>query len=149
MREIKFRAWDKKLKHLYYGVETFFEGTWDRSVWPPRGYVYPTGVNETFKDFLNNEDQVLMQFTGLYDKNGKEIYEGDIIHACSEERFDKGIGSVYFKNGNYRILWKLKGKHSLLGYTDRFRSTNRLYIEIIGNIYENPELLNNLKEVTQ
>ncbi len=77
------------------------------------------------------DDVELMQSTGLVDKNGQEIFEGDIVHAYSEDA--RLIGAIeYFdnayciktKNGVYNSLW-----------------INAEYYEVIGNIYENPELL--------
>lgn len=68
------------------------------------------------------DDDVLMQFTGLLDKNGKEIYEGDIL---------RGLGKVYFHQGKFCVEY---------GEEWGWISKNA---EIIGNIYENPELLTN------
>ena len=76
-----------------------------------------------------------MQSTGLLDKNGQEIFEGDIVHAYSEDA--RLIGAIeYFdnayciktKNGVYNSLW-----------------INAEYYEVIGNIYENPELVEELE----
>ena len=78
-----------------------------------------------------DDNGVLMQSTGLFDKNGKEIYEGDIVYAYSEgarligaiEYFDNAY-CIKTKNGVYNSLW-----------------TNAEYYEIVGNVFENPELL--------
>ena len=78
-----------------------------------------------------DDNGVLMQSTGLFDKNGKEIYEGDIVYAYSEgarligaiEYFDNAY-CIKTKNGVYNSLW-----------------TNAEYYEIVGNAFENPELL--------
>ena len=84
---------------------------------------------------IDKDEFVLEQFTGLLDKNGKEIYEGDILFA-KEYWGDSGI-----------VLWK-----EFCWYIDRFNSTSGEYLrspfadksfpwEVIGNIHENPELL--------
>ena len=74
-------------------------------------------------------DVILMQYTGLKDKNGKEIYEGDVVKTSL------GIGKVCMRLGCWFIEMQKE-----LGYfhTDE--------IEVIGNIYENPELLKEVKE---
>mgnify|MGYP001601461374 FL=1 len=82
---------------------------------------------------------ILMQFTGLLDKQGKEIYEGDILEADSSyhvwggKKLSKFIGVVKWDNEK-------------TGYYCSFKDTNRSdfdipHIEVIGNIYENPELI--------
>lgn len=93
------------------------------------------GDSHIYGDVIGFEDGILMQSTGLVDKNGKEIFEGDIVHAYGEDTYLIGV-IEYFdnayciksKNGIYNLLW-----------------TNAEQYEIIGNIYENPELLEELK----
>ena len=104
MKTIKFRAWDESQKYMAY------QGTPDL---------------ETIQSFMHHfGDKKLMQFTGLHDKNGKEIYEGDIV--------TDGVGK-------YKIIYDLK----LAGYQPYciFRDDPENYCEVLGNIYENPELL--------
>lgn len=88
----------------------------------------------TFEIF-EDEDFILMQYTGLKDKNGKEIYEGDILN--------NGNGPVYvFWNENYQAFWV--GYDSEESEKQYYASTSDFCTEadeIIGNIYENPELL--------
>ncbi len=69
----------------------------------------------------------LMEWTGLHDKNGKEIWEGDIVkwdHGVTED--DNGIGEVVFKGGRFKV------RYCFCCHTE---------YEVIGNIYENPSLL--------
>ena len=102
MREIKFRAWDKDKSEM---IE------WE-------------ALRMTYASFLNTPNDWLydcMQYTGLNDKNGKEIYEGDLYQI-------EGLGLIEVKwldgdDGYY--CWNI-------GRNDG---------EVIGNIYENPELL--------
>ena len=120
-REIKFRAWDKSCDKM-------------------RG---ENGIKDCFSlrsDGVYNDDYILMQFTGLKDKNGKEVYEADIvIHDGEKIVVNYGIQSVDAFEGAGFNLWSFYGQ-KLGGF--RLQSE----IEIIGNIYENPELLKTNKD---
>lgn len=147
MREIKFRAWDKEEK-IMKEVKSL--------EWP-----LGDGMRCEARDWYDDYDErwvwgkvgeryEVMEFTGLKDKNGKEIYEGDILtdyewekHGPREVRFgeewidasdyeDYSVGAVCFYLTNY------------LGNKNGFEGLNSLqcdHLEIIGNIYENPELI--------
>jgi len=102
MREIKFRAWDKKYKRMIDG--------WDLE--------YLNEIFESKKDghFVIDDDLEIMQYTQLKDKNGKEIFEGDIIKTRKDTTIV--INSIF---------------HGINFYEKE--------AEVIGNVYENPELL--------
>jgi len=117
MRDIKFRAWDVKREH-YFDILWFdFENKEDGLPWVHSGSKFITDV-------------ILEQFTGLHDKNGKEVYEGDIVRfkCWGHEYIDK---VEYHKWGYYPIA-PSKPEVSLSADGE---------IEIIGNIHENNELL--------
>lgn len=99
-------------------------------------YTIEAGEN-TYKDGISFEDCVLMQSTGLKDKKGEEIFEGDIVIAWSQ-----GVKGTFEIKRRIDGLWLLypawkDGQFWYLSPTEDGRET----IEIIGNIYENPELL--------
>jgi len=110
MREIKFRAWDKLNNCMRYFKE-------DECI-----------RFSDFKDIANHWSKP-MQYTGLKDKNCKEIYEGDIGEIIEMANFNY---LVIFKDGMFGVETKDYGFKRL----GQFK-----FLEIIGNIYKNPELL--------
>jgi uncharacterized phage protein (TIGR01671 family) len=129
MREIKFRAWDKIEERLWY---TGFSISCTGGI--ARG-------NAISVDDINDRLEV-MEFTGLKDKNGKEIYEGDIVNAIAEEEFSDHttIGDIIsnenYDFGEWQVRQNKQYSHGLGLSWGAWES-----IEVIGNIYENPELL--------
>jgi uncharacterized phage protein (TIGR01671 family) len=132
MREIKFRAWDGKLMH------TVLELSWSRGGLTFYGPGVGKGVVEASPEFDWVVDTVLMQYTGRKDKNGKEIYEGDIVQWCECEPNIEWCGTV-----SGEIEWQDSGFWLRCKQANGF--SGGLWgigpLEIIGNIHENPELL--------
>ena len=126
MRQIRFRAWDKELKKMLPNIQEYYDNLgWD---------FYPTGQPNCFGDFLNNDSFVVMQFTGSFDKDGKEIYSGDII-----KRANKFTGVVTFDKCGFRVQWEKDATfYDHPRHLDEYLPSN---IEVIGNSHENPELL--------
>lgn len=126
MREIKFRAWSKEGKMMLQNAQDVYDGSPEEEETISTKDFYHFFPTSSFGEYLDNEDIELMQFTGLHDKNGKEIYEGDIVQF---QTFPK-IGIVDYIAPKF--LAKLGAEsNSLQGYE----------VEVIGNIYESPELL--------
>ena len=122
----KFRCFDKDTKTMHEVVAIDFKD------W--RVYYEAYGLRSYW-----NKNVVLMQSTGIKDKNGVEIYEGDILklHAIFLAPDDK-IGYLeYSPKYGYSII--LEGNR--LYRQEYWASTNKLNYEVIGNIYENPELI--------
>ncbi|HEC64057.1 MAG TPA: hypothetical protein ENI23_02045 [bacterium] len=123
-REIKFRAWDKENKKMVEPQVVLMSEN-DRQ----------TGLNKIIKGFGDN----LMQFTGLKDKNGKEIYEGDIVKGSLA--WDKEVKNhkVYFDKDEYGYMPFLNRQETCEG-EDHLSS---YMCEVIGNIYQDSHLLEN------
>lgn len=85
-------------------------------------------------------DMELMQFTGLLDKNGKEIYEGDIMCPYAYNKNPKYSAKVIFLDGGFMLSGGISSFRRLIESLHHSRKSGNEY-EIIGNIYENPELL--------
>lgn len=121
-RIIKFRAWDKSRKRMIFGpTDGNVSSAWVFTMAEAGG---------AYDDVL-----VLMQSTGLLDRGGKEIYEGDVLKEGSP---DIGPYYVVFENGSF-VCFHKSGKWGLLSRAfeiDMFR----FQVEVIGNVYQNPEL---------
>lgn len=137
MREIKFRIWDIELKQMLSKGSLSID------------------LHEDICKELINEEQILMQFTGLKDKNGKEIYEGDILKQGDEKHetlIEVKFGNGTFDSGCYEFTG-FYGVYIQVGFGGGFKKGDLcedldeitqeecLRREVIGNIYENEELL--------
>lgn len=117
MREIKFRAWNKKKKEMELLGSL-------------------SAIYACEGDCIETDNLIYLQFTGLKDKNGKEVYEGDII------RHNTNINSPFSKKYTL-VIEDLFEFFEDKGYalSELCESYNPENLEVIGNIYENPELL--------
>lgn len=122
----KFRVYDELLKEMYEVSSIEFD----------TGKIFYKAYGI---DWYWNKDAILMQSTGLKDKNGVEIFEGDVVKNLVDNGFDyvDGFGVVRFQQGGFVIDYNnLDTEFEWLYYAQ-----DEGEIEIIGSIYENPELL--------
>ena len=136
MREIKFRAWDKDNFEMYFTDGTNCDdGEWGKKwVIDANGIHFEeyafwhdnSGGNDIEREDWVTPNQAIMQYTGLKDKNESEVYDGDIL--CWEK----------YEGKEMQTRWVVKWVESKACYYDW---TPRNGAMILGNIYENPELL--------
>jgi uncharacterized phage protein (TIGR01671 family) len=129
MREIKFRAWHKQLKKMFSAEEMAADQL----------TMLPTGkfINVHTIPALSrvNYDMVPLQFTGLKDGNGVEIFEGDIVQY--ETKFGTATGRVSWQD--FRACWAVGKEYTNSDLWKHCR--NGAACEVIGNIFEHPSLL--------
>lgn len=142
MREIKFRAWDKVKKIMRSSVLSL-------------SWLYGESLNDISVDTENGPEDgnidnfIIMQYTGLKDKNGREIYEGDIVHLWNKYsddgiKHDWGKWEVYFCGDRWRLKngdIEYDNGDYYHGYEVNWGDNNTSFIEVVGNIFENPEIL--------
>lgn len=130
---LKYRAWDSVKKKF---VEHFFitdNGLICNMERPTSGYNSPIPVEKS--------ELILMQSTGLHDKNGKEIFDGDIVtdgDVTSDIKYHQTLG--FYMIGKYGFSVPF-GQGVDVEYFEEFADHVSKTFEVVGNIYENPELL--------
>ncbi|NMF06272.1 YopX family protein [Clostridium beijerinckii] len=140
-REIKFRVFESLNKNMHYlDFALYKHDEFNQQ----NNFVLPTDRQCTAKDYtIMNLDAVnIMQYTGLKDKNDKEIYEGDIVKV-------QYAFTVSDKSYNFKVCYDEDNAGFLLkeitkscGTIEWFDNLSEHEFEVIGNIYENSELLN-------
>jgi uncharacterized phage protein (TIGR01671 family) len=135
-RALKFRAWDKQNKCWFKPVYEAYANKLSDLMIGLSGDMFEHTMKGIEHESLWPDKFELVQFIGLKDKNGKEIYEGDIIRFGNAEKVECEIVWV---NDICQFRMNPTFKHPK--YMENAWDLNRPTIEIIGNIYENPDLL--------
>jgi len=134
MRKIKFRAWDKINKVMIYNVEQLYDSRnvdevhFDVETWWSKTHI---SCNSNFAELLLNSDFEVMQYTGLKDRNGIDIYEGDIIG------YPKSLGMSNEEVEFHTDMELSHGRGRCIGFAIGSWEEGI----VIGNIYSNPELM--------
>lgn len=144
-REIKFRAWDEDWKKMVYPIGIDWQGQHSKD--GIAVYYWVLNEDGSKRGIPGHKTLIhLMQFTGLKDNNGKEIYEGDIMTFnkgyCDDSWTDQEQGmpyTIYWKDDEARFV-AFRGLNILTPGSGQL-GTFKWTWEVIGNIHENPELL--------
>ena len=149
MRPIKFRVWHKPEQKMHYYLKAKFgQGT-------------NITLEGKFKDVdrittktVDNDDLEVMQFTGLFDKNGKEVWEGDIVEIRNLEPIDPIGRGPENKAFRVQVVWydfgfsfvRRRDDGTIVSHSSGLEFRSAYYknseIEIVGNVWEHPHLIN-------
>lgn len=137
-REIKFRVWDIN-KKVFIPNDVYGIITTDFKAF---GVMLKDWEDYKEGEYMYPEFQTLVLYTGRKDKNGKEIYKGDVVNP--------GKGEIFYCNESemFKVRWHDKVFKNIRGGSPNYNNGERLFMnahivwEIIGNVFQNPELLN-------
>ena len=134
MRELKFRAWDEQAQTYFYNIALFPNNTGAFLRFSIEGLVRESEFHETTWTELD-ACTVIEQYTGLKDKNGKEIYEGDIVRWEQ----DKRLYAIKFQFGMFYASVEERNKRIYGGFPLHVLTENveKELCEVVGNIHEN------------
>lgn len=138
MRDIKFRAWDKAIKQMIQS-ENILKICFVRTEHTPNLIMYTDRKINHFEEIRERDKKYcnefeLLQYTCLKDKNEKEIYEGDIF-VHNNQKFE-----VIYDGTRFIGVDSDRSGNGYVCYVDSHYKDGSSSIEVIGNIYENPEL---------
>ena len=132
MREIKFRG-----KRTDNGEWVY--GNLVRGCDEKYAYIVEFGNKEVCRNYVDVNPETVGQYTGLKDKNGTKIFEGDIIYAVSN--FDAANMVVVYDPAEFRLVLCEDYKTYKPGLGFKCLCYESFYLQVVGNIYDNPELL--------
>lgn len=157
-REIKFRAWDTENSTMLSTRESWTKIWKDDECDPDNDYdfkklellisqdghvlenTFDHGLYDTHYQFPGKSKYILMQYTGLKDKNGNDVFEGDYLRAMGQQY--AVFGEVCFVAGQFIVDFNVGGGNVIYSLKDRIEyGTDHLMDVVCSNRYENPELL--------
>lgn len=137
MREILFRG-KREDNGVWVVGDLIYRRIWKTDVYVIR--VFDSGF-DNYEEY-DVIPETVGQYTGLTDKNGKEIFEGDIVAGALHWQERRKNGIVAFRNGSFGLLW-YRGE---IEQFNPFTSMCNVEYEVIGNVQENPELMRGEEE---
>lgn len=135
----EFRVWCHRTKSWLHNevTSTHVWSDYSIDIFNGKLYEYVTNDGEHFYKHKDDSEFTIHLWTGLYDKNGKKIFEGDIVEyqllSERERKILDLISIVEFVNGSFGFF--------MTGFNDHFRQLNQLDVKVIGNIMENKNIL--------
>lgn len=131
--EIKVRVWDTYENRMVYNAQNTYDyGCTGVPIW-----------EDSFQDVNEDDNYIKMLYIGLKDKDGEDIYEGDIIETTIIDKFDdidKSIGVVMYDEDDFS--WLIRELDDSYWYLNEYPSSEgKKILKRIGNVYENTELL--------
>lgn len=140
MREIKFRVWDKISSQFFVPVYEDYKGNLKDLVIALKGDLFMRTSDSFIHESMFPDRYKLNQYTGFKDIYYKEIYENDIVHV-----WDNGDGVIIFEDGMWKVEFKRNYREKVIKEAMNDWIEDEIHdngFEVIGNMYENPELIN-------
>lgn len=138
-RIIKFRGWHTLAKKMFSAEEMAAD---QLTLLPTGSFINVSGTSTRLSEIYPNDIFIPLQFTGLFDKNGVEIYESDVLKF-----FDKPVAVIVYQDfGGWSFNWIDQGYKRVRSMNPEPIFRNIGLFEVIGNTYQHPHLLKQLNQ---
>ena len=141
MREVKYRAWDKVNKEMHVDIQEA-DGTHDHITYNTDESMVKLHI-DSFSDYLHDDDFIIIQYTGLKDEKGIDVFEKDIVNIVElGKNILEYVSVVEYENSGYLVTEPNGTQVPLDCFHNQENAVMPLFeIEVIGNAFENPDLL--------